>query len=114
VIEHVEGGGGDARAKLRRLFALAAEVHGLMGIELAIRDWARRATPRSPRACAASTTGAWSTCARCSARSAPTRTRSKRCLIAFSLWIGSHFVAADHGPRSREDLMTLALRRLED
>ena len=36
-----------------------------------------------------------------------------RCLIAFSLWIGSHFVAADHGPRSREDVMTLALRRLE-
>src|SRR5687767_13714680 len=44
VIERVEGEGGDARAKLRRLFALASssQARGLMRIELAVRDWARR------------------------------------------------------------------------
>src|SRR5437868_5526277 len=42
VIERVESEGGDARAKLRRLFALASSGGDLMKIELAIRDWARR------------------------------------------------------------------------
>ena len=36
-----------------------------------------------------------------------------RCLLAFSLWIGSHFIAADHGARSRADVLELVLRRLE-
>src|SRR3954471_1818295 len=43
VIAHVEDEGGDARTKLRRLFALGSAPAGeLMPIELAIRDWARR------------------------------------------------------------------------
>src|SRR4051795_9340054 len=42
-IKRVEGAGGDARAKLRRLFALASSRdRDLMKIELAIREWARR------------------------------------------------------------------------
>ncbi len=36
-----------------------------------------------------------------------------RCMLAFSLWIGNHFVAADHGQRSRADVLRLASRRLE-
>jgi hypothetical protein len=36
-----------------------------------------------------------------------------RCIVFHSLWIGSHFIAADHGPRSRADVLKLALRRLE-
>ena len=36
-----------------------------------------------------------------------------RCLLAYSLWIGNHFIAADHGTRSRADVLRLALRRLE-
>ena len=35
-----------------------------------------------------------------------------RCLLAFSLLIGSHFIAADHGGRSRADVLELALARL--
>src|SRR5215210_781272 len=42
VIDRVESEGGDARAKLRRLSALASSSRDLMKIELAIRDWARR------------------------------------------------------------------------
>src|SRR2546425_11941832 len=53
VIERVEREGGDARAKLRRLFALASaarassretsgSIRELLKIDLAVRDWARR------------------------------------------------------------------------
>src|SRR3954453_9757255 len=42
VIRRVEDEGGDARAKLRRLFGLGLSVGDLMKVELAIRDWARR------------------------------------------------------------------------
>src|SRR2546421_12769747 len=41
VIERVEGKGGDARAKLRRLFAAAGSSDELLKVRLAIRDWAR-------------------------------------------------------------------------
>ena len=36
-----------------------------------------------------------------------------RCLLTPSLWIAPHFIAADHGERSRADVLELALRRLE-
>ena len=36
-----------------------------------------------------------------------------RCLVFYSLWIGNDFIAADHGTRSRADVLRLALRRLE-
>ena len=42
VIERVESEGGDARAKLRRLSALAASSDVPLRIYLAVRDWARR------------------------------------------------------------------------
>jgi hypothetical protein len=36
-----------------------------------------------------------------------------RCMLFYSLWIGSHFIAADHGRRSRRHVVALALERLE-
>jgi AcrR family transcriptional regulator len=42
VIERIESEGGDARARLRRLSALAASRHELLAIDLAVRDWSRR------------------------------------------------------------------------
>jgi hypothetical protein len=35
-----------------------------------------------------------------------------RSLLAFSAAIGHHFIAADHGARSRGDVLDLAARRL--
>jgi hypothetical protein len=35
-----------------------------------------------------------------------------RCLLSFSLLIGNHFIAADHGPRSRAEVVELSLRHL--
>jgi hypothetical protein len=34
-------------------------------------------------------------------------------MLAFSLWIGNHFAAAEHGVHSRAEVLRLALRRLE-
>jgi hypothetical protein len=36
-----------------------------------------------------------------------------RCLIAFSLWIGNHFIAVDHGRRPRGEVLERVLRKLE-
>src|SRR5881394_2522592 len=41
VIERLEGEGGDARAKLRRLFALGVSSGDVLRIDLAVRDWSR-------------------------------------------------------------------------
>src|SRR6266545_781486 len=46
VIERVDSEGGDARAKLRRLSALAASSDEPLRIDLAVRDWARREQTR--------------------------------------------------------------------
>ncbi len=35
-----------------------------------------------------------------------------RCLLAFSMFIGSHFMEADHGDRSRAEVLHLAFDRL--
>jgi AcrR family transcriptional regulator len=113
VIERVEGEGGDARAKLGRLFALASSSgRDLLKIELAIRDWARRDKAVAKRL-----------------RRIDNRRMEYmrslfgdfcpdeddvevRCFLDFSLFIGNHFIAADHGARSRADVMKLALTRL--
>src|SRR6266498_5785208 len=42
VVERVESEGGDARAKLRRLSALAASSDEPLAIDHAVRDWSRR------------------------------------------------------------------------
>src|SRR3954452_15075381 len=112
-IERLEAGAGHARAKLRRLFAIASSGDDLLEIELAIRDWARRdkAVARRLRHVdnrrmdyMRSLFGAF-----CSDEDDV----EARCVLAFSLWIGSHFMAADHGERSRAEVLELAQRQLE-
>src|SRR3712207_657736 len=39
VIDRVEAGGGDARAKLRRLFGFARAREDVLRVDLAVRDW---------------------------------------------------------------------------
>jgi hypothetical protein len=112
VIERVESEGGDARAKLRRLSALAGGGEPLR-IDLAVRDWARREQTVAERL-----------------RRVDNRRMDylrslfgdfcpdeddveSRCMVFYSLWIGSHFIAADHGARSRADVVKFALRQLE-
>jgi AcrR family transcriptional regulator len=116
VMERVEGEGGDARAKLRRLSAIAASADEVLRIDplkidLAIRDWARRDQVVARRLRRVdnrrmdymrSLFGAF----------CPENDVEARCMLAFSLWIGNHFIAADHPGRSRAAVMELAFGRL--
>lgn len=112
VIEVVEAGDGDARSRLRRLFALATSAGELMKIELAIRDWARRDEAIAKRL-----------------RQVDQRRMSymrplfgafcedddeveARCMLAFALFVGGYFVRVDHGGRSRVEVMESALELL--
>jgi AcrR family transcriptional regulator len=115
VIEHVEREGGDARARLRRLAAIAAssDAQALLKVDLAVRDWSRRdrAVARRLRRVdnrrmdyMRSLFGDF----------CPDEDEVEaRCMVAFSLFIGDHFVAAEHGARSRAEVLALVLRRLE-
>jgi AcrR family transcriptional regulator len=113
VIERVEEEGGDARAKLRRLFAIATSGDDLLKIELAIRDWARRDKTVAKRLRRVDNRRMDYMRSLFGAFCPDEDEVEARCILAFSLWIGSHFMAADHGARSRADVLELALRRLE-
>jgi AcrR family transcriptional regulator len=114
VIEHVEGEGGDARARLRRLFALAAtsEVRDLLRIDLAVRDWSRHEEAVAKRVRRVDNRRMEYMRSLFNAFCPDEDEIEARCLLVASLWIGNHFIAADHGARSRADVMELALRRL--
>jgi len=107
VIERVERRGGDVRAKLRRAGALTFSAE-LLPIDLAVRDWARRDRAVAERL-----------------RRVDNRRMDylrllfagicrdedeveARSMLAFSLVIGHHFMAADPGDRSRADVLDLA------
>jgi AcrR family transcriptional regulator len=114
VIERVESEGGDARAKLGGLFAIgtSSEVRGLLRIDLAVRDWARRDKAVAKRLRRVDKRRMDYMRSLFGAFCPDEDDVEVRCLLAFSLWIGNHFIAADHGPRSRAEVLNLALRRL--
>jgi len=113
VMERVEREGGDTRAKLRRLSALAGSSDEPLRIELAVRDWARREETVAKRLRRVDNRRMEYMRSLFGAFCPDEDDVEARCLVFYSLWIGSHFVAADHGTRSRADVLKLALRRLE-
>jgi AcrR family transcriptional regulator len=114
VIERVEGGGGHARDKLRRLSAIAASSDEALRIDLAIRDWARRDRTVARRLRRVDNRRMDYMRSLFGAFCPDEDEVEARCMLAFSLWIGNHFIAAAHGARSRADAQTLAFRRLLD
>jgi AcrR family transcriptional regulator len=113
VAEAIEAEGGDARSRLRRLFAMASTAGPeLLRVELAIRNWARhdRAVARRLRQVddrrmdyMRSLFGAF-----CE----DDGDVEARCLLALALFIGVPFVNVDHRGRSRAEVMELALGQL--
>ncbi|HEX2266306.1 MAG TPA: TetR/AcrR family transcriptional regulator [Solirubrobacterales bacterium] len=112
VIQRVEAGGGDARSKLRRLFALAASKNELLLIDLAVRDWARRDKAVAARLRRVDNRRMDYLRAQFGAFCPDEDEVEARCMVVASLWVGNHFLAADHGERSRADVMELTLTRL--
>jgi AcrR family transcriptional regulator len=112
VIQRVEREGGDARARLRRLFALASSSRKLLKIDLAIRDWSRRDPEVTRRLRRVDNRRMDYLRSLFGAFCADEDDVEARCTIAMSLFVGSHFIAADHVRRSRADVLELVLERL--
>lgn len=110
VIERVQGEGGDARARLRRLFALASSLGGEgMRTELAIRDWARHDRAVAKRLKRIDNRRMEFMRALFADICRDEDDVEARCLLVFSLFIGSPFITADHDGRSRADVVGHAL-----
>ena len=108
LIDQVERAGGDAAAKLRRLISIVAAADRIsteVTIDLAVRDWARRDPAVAERLRRVDNrrmdylrTLFSSFCP----DPAEVETRS---LLVFSIYIGNHFIAADHGSRTRRQVL---------
>ena len=96
----VEREEGDARAKLERLFALPFR-GDILKVELAVRDWARRDAAVAERLARVDNRRMDYMRSLFAALSDDDEEVEARCLLALTLFVGTHFVAADHGPRSR-------------
>ncbi len=113
-IARVEGGGGDGRAKLRRLFALAnsREARELRRVDLAVRDWARRdqAVAERLRRIDNRRMEYMRTLFRTFCRDEDEV--EVRCLLVLSVFVGSPFIAAAHRGRRRGSVIEQALERI--
>lgn len=112
VIERVDAGGGDAATKLRRLSALASASDEILKIDLAVRDWSRRDPAVSERLRRADNKRMDFMRSLYAEFCSDADEVEARCMLAFSLWIGNHFIAADFGRRGRSKVLGLAMAQL--
>jgi AcrR family transcriptional regulator len=111
VLERVEREGGDPRAKVRRAGMLTFS-SDLLPIDLAVRDWARRDETVAARLRRVDDRRMAYLRSLIGELSPDADDVEARSMLAFSLAIGNHFIAADHGARSRRDVLELATQRL--
>src|SRR5829696_10539003 len=110
-LERVQSEGGDARQKVWRagMFTFSKQ---LLPIDLAIRDWARRDKSVAKRLRRVDNRRIEYLRSLIGTFCPDADDVEARSMLAFSLAIGNHFIAADHGPRSREHVLGLAMQRL--
>ena len=111
VLQRVERRGGDVRARLRLAGALTFS-RELLPIDLAIRDWSRRDPAVAERLRRVDNRRMDYLRLLFGAICPDEAEAEARSVLAFSLVIGHHFLAADHGARSHEDVLELAARWL--
>jgi len=108
VLARVEREGGDPRTRIRRAGVLTFSSGRLLPIDLAVRDWARRDEAVAARlrrvdnrrmALLREMIGTFCT--------DPEEVEA-RSLLAFCVAIGEHFLAADHGDRTRAQVLARA------
>jgi AcrR family transcriptional regulator len=109
VISQVEAEGGDPRAKLRHLFALASDAgRPLLQVELAVRDWARR-DPEVAEGLKRVDERRIGYLRELFAEICDDEDEVEaRCLLVMSLFVGSHSVVADHRGRTRREVVEAA------
>jgi AcrR family transcriptional regulator len=116
VITRVESLPANPRAKLQQLFELASSTDvlaaDLLAVELALRDWSRHDSDVAERLRRVD-----------NRRMAYMRSLfgqfcvdendvEARCMLVFSLFIGSYFIPAQHGEKTRSQVLRLAFDRL--
>ncbi|WP_314619028.1 TetR/AcrR family transcriptional regulator [Streptomyces stackebrandtii] len=111
VIERIESGGGESRAKLGRLFDFVqgvaeGPVTGL-AVDLAVRDWARRDETVAARLRRTDNRRMEYLRALFRDFCADEDDVEVRSLIAFSLRVADHFIAVDHGGRTQAEMAEL-------
>ncbi|MBM7171805.1 TetR/AcrR family transcriptional regulator [Streptomyces sp. G44] len=113
----VEREGGDARDRLRHLFAIVDTGDGLstdITTDLAIRDWARRDPAVAERLRRVDNRHMDYLRSLFRAFCVDEDEVEARCLITFSLYIADQFMFADRGGRSRADVNELTTKWLLD
>ncbi len=111
VIVAVEGASEDPRARLRRLFAMASGAKQLFAVELALRDWSRR-DPAIARRLRRVDDRRMEFLRQLFGQFCGEEDAEARAMLAYTLFIGSYFVAGGHGKRPRSEVVQLALDRL--
>jgi AcrR family transcriptional regulator len=113
VIAQVESEPGEPRAKLQHLFDLAtAASSDLLPVELALRDWSRRDGEVAARLHRIDNQRMEYMRSLFGPICVDEDDAEARSILAFSLFIGSNFILAEHPDRSRPEVLQLALNRL--
>jgi AcrR family transcriptional regulator len=107
-VERVEREGGDAREKVRRAGMLTFS-RELLPIDLAVRDWARRDRSVANRLRRVDNRRMEYLRALIATFCADADEVEARSMLAFSLAIGNHFIAANHGERTRTAVLKRAM-----
>jgi AcrR family transcriptional regulator len=116
VIARVESQPADSRAKLRQLFELASSTDvlaaDLLAVELALRDWSRHDSDVAERLSRVDNRRMAYMRSLFGGFCADENDVEVRCMLVFSLFIGSYFIAAQHGEKTRSQVLGLAFDRL--
>jgi AcrR family transcriptional regulator len=112
VIARVESEPGEPPAKLQHLFELASASSDLLPVELALRDWSRRDEGVAARLHRVDNQRMEYLRSLFGAICVDEDDVEARSMLAFSLFIGSNFIVAEHPRRSRSQVLQLAIDRL--
>ena len=114
VIARVEREGGDSRTRILRAGVLTFSEDRLLRLDLAIRDWARRDDAVAMRLRRVDNRRMAVLREMIGDMCADPDEVEARSLLAFCLAIGTHFLAADQGDRSRAEVVDRALSLVLD
>lgn len=114
VIERVEREGGDPKSKILRAGVLTFSSDRLLPIDLAIRDWARRDDAVAERLRRVDNRRMGLLREMIGTFCPDPDEVEARSLLAFCVAIGAHFLAADHGDRTRTQVLARAADLLLD
>ncbi|MCU7727801.1 TetR/AcrR family transcriptional regulator [Actinoplanes sp. KI2] len=108
VLDRIEREGGDPKTKITRAGLLTFSGDRLLPIDLAIRDWARRDEAVAERLRRVDNRRMALLREMIGTFCADPDEVEARSVLAFCLLIGEHFLAADHGDRTRAQVLARA------